>query len=59
MPGNRSDCKAWEESGAKAAVGAIPQPNADLAHQLEDLSPPTTEALHLNAASSTSRLAGH
>ncbi|MFD4114203.1 transposase [Streptomyces niveus] len=22
LPGNRNDCKAWEESGAKAAVGA-------------------------------------
>lgn len=21
LPGNRNDCKAWEESGAKAAVG--------------------------------------
>lgn len=21
MPGNRNDCRAWEESGAKAAVG--------------------------------------
>jgi hypothetical protein len=21
LPGNRHDCKAWEESGAKAAVG--------------------------------------
>ncbi|MFB6625453.1 transposase [Streptomyces sp. NPDC056374] len=23
LPGNRNDCKAWEESGAKAAVGRI------------------------------------
>jgi hypothetical protein len=24
LPGNRNDCKAWEESGAKAAVGKTP-----------------------------------
>jgi hypothetical protein len=23
LPGNRNDCKAWELSGAKAAVGKI------------------------------------
>ena len=25
LPGNRNDCKAWEESGAKAAVGKTPR----------------------------------
>jgi hypothetical protein len=25
VPGNRNDCRAWEESGAKAAVGTTPR----------------------------------
>ncbi|OSP41565.1 IS5/IS1182 family transposase [Streptomyces sp. 13-12-16] len=29
LPGNRNDCRAWEESGAKAAVGATPTVIAD------------------------------
>jgi hypothetical protein len=29
LPGNRSDCRAWEESGAKTTVGATPMVIAD------------------------------
>ena len=29
LPGNRNDCRAWEESGAKAAVGTTPAVIAD------------------------------
>ncbi|CAL9330050.1 IS5 family transposase ISStsp6 [Streptomyces sp. enrichment culture] len=25
LPGNRNDCRAWEESGAKAAAGTTPR----------------------------------
>jgi hypothetical protein len=29
LPGNRNDCRAWEDSGAKAAVGTTPVVIAD------------------------------
>ncbi len=29
LPGNRNDCRAWEESGAKAAIGTTPTVIAD------------------------------
>ncbi|GHG27347.1 hypothetical protein GCM10018777_48220 [Streptomyces albogriseolus] len=29
LPGNRNDCRAWQESGAKAAVGTTPTVIAD------------------------------
>ncbi len=29
LPGNRDDCRAWQESGAKTAVGAVPALIAD------------------------------
>lgn len=33
LPGNRNDCGAWEDSGAKAAVGTTPTVIADDGHR--------------------------
>ncbi|MEU6158835.1 transposase [Streptomyces sp. NPDC047130] len=33
LPGNRQDCRAWEESGAEAAVGTTPAVIADGGHR--------------------------